>query len=154
MSDRIYIYQECMFACNLVLLYKLRYQSRSRPRTSCAAELDGDAWVRVLHQHLRVLRKPLTSSRGALHAALAITLTARLDPDNAVNERVVDSSTGLDTEASGSYITPFTPEIVSISQLRTTTSQTMQKGLKLSGRQPGQEVGRDRGDIPFFPRTG
>ena len=97
---------------SLVLLYILSHQSRQR--TSYVHNLDDDACIRVLDQHLRVLLKPLTSPRRTIHAALTVTLAARLDPDNAVNERVVDSGTGLDAEPSGSHVAPFTPENISI----------------------------------------
>lgn len=118
-----------MFGCSTVLLYKLSFQSR--PCTSFKGSLDGDACIRVLHQHLRVLLKPLTSPRCTFHAALTVALTAGLDPDNTVDERVVDSGTGLNAEPGGSHVAPFTPEIVSILQLGTTTSKTMQKRRKL-----------------------
>lgn len=131
MKKRIYIYQECIFGCSLVLLYKLRYQSRQC--TSCIGNLDGDTCIRVLHQHLCVLLKPLASPWCTFHAALTVALTAGLDPDNAVDERVLDSDTGLNAVPGGSHVAPFTPGIVSILQLSTTTSKTMQKKLKLPG---------------------
>lgn len=80
--------------------------------------LDGDACIGVLHQHLHVLIKPLTSLRRTLQTALTVALTAGLDPDDTVDERVVHSCTGLNAEPSGSHIAPFTPESVSIPPLK------------------------------------
>ena len=77
-----------------------KHLQQQRGMQSCLLLNGGglDGRVSVLNQHLDVLREPSTSSRGTLHAAATVTLTARLDPDDAVDVGVVHGSARLDTE--------------------------------------------------------
>jgi len=112
-------YQYCLqghFSRCIVSRWWLQFK-RLKSRNAC---------ISILYQHLRIFPKPLTSPRGPLHSTLTVTLTARLNPDNTIDKRVVDSSTGLCTKPSRSYITPFTLKKVSILAAKETTSKTVQ----------------------------
>lgn len=68
-----------------------------------------DRGIGVLDQHLDILVKPGPSLGRAGHAALAVALPARLDPHQAVYERVVRDGPRLRAEARRGYVTPVAP---------------------------------------------
>jgi hypothetical protein len=64
----------------------------------------------VLGQDLDVSVKPLPSARGTCHSALSIALTARLDPNDAVDKSVVAGAGARGrAEASRLDIAPLAP---------------------------------------------
>ena len=64
---------------------------------------------RALNQQSSILSEPLPGRRRTLIPTLAIALTTRLHPDNAVNVRVIVGRPGSLTKARGRNVAPLTP---------------------------------------------
>lgn len=128
---------------------KNKFLSQSYPtlRRSHQSPLCGDACISVLDQHPRVFPKPLTSPWSPLQTTLTVALSAGLDPDDTVDERIANGCTRLYAKTSGSHIAPFTLEKVSTLVAQEMTIKTIQKDLK-----PMPTLGRryqEMGDKPI-----
>ena len=68
-----------------------------------------DRRISVLDKHLGILVEPLSSLCGSSHTALAVALSAGLDPDKCVDDSVVGLGGGNRTESGGLDVAPLTP---------------------------------------------
>lgn len=53
----------------------------------------------ICNKHHRVFVEPTAGGRGSFHSALSITLSTRLDPDDAIDVRVTSVGGGTHTES-------------------------------------------------------
>ncbi|TLS30183.1 hypothetical protein PpBr36_03865 [Pyricularia pennisetigena] len=82
-----------------------------------AAMIGALLLVRILNKHPKVLLKPSSSARGALHAALAVRLTTGLDPDDTVDVGVLNRRAGGDAEARRLDVAPLSPLLAGAGQV-------------------------------------
>lgn len=94
--------------------------------------------MRVDNKHLSKLVEPRASRRGARHATLAITLTAGLDPDNAVHVRVISLGGGRLTESGRANIAPLSPVIAGTRESNTALVNDEAGGKTLSLKRWGE----------------